>query len=269
MAYCISGETRMVKNSRKNGAATGSGNTTKYDAHHNVLAKAYGAQADLRRELADSKAAVAERTELLNIFAECADPATGLAAAGGLFRETFPLAQRFLQSRLVDQGLSPLRAKNDWKRPPYFSCAPIARCRRSCSPMPICGVLPKSSISKRSNRLVRQLEHWLFPSAPTHLDAPRATVRVVCKPTPVERGFGLARFVPGFFCLPQSHGRKAQDTGGNCRSDGALGSRAGNVFVRRLGIHPVAGPNPCRPGGTLGIARIDWSGTVAMAGALG
>src|ERR1700744_981258 len=64
----------MAKNSRRSGAASGSGNTTKYDAHHSVLARAYGAQADLRRELSDSKAAVAERTELLNIFSECGDP---------------------------------------------------------------------------------------------------------------------------------------------------------------------------------------------------
>src|SRR6202012_3679869 len=64
----------MAKNSRRTGTGTASGNTTKYDAHHNVLAKAYGAQADLRRELADSKAAVAERTEILKIFAECSDP---------------------------------------------------------------------------------------------------------------------------------------------------------------------------------------------------
>ena len=64
----------MSKILRKTSATTLSGSTTKYDAHHNVLAKAYGAQADLRRELADSKAAVAERTEILNIFAECGDP---------------------------------------------------------------------------------------------------------------------------------------------------------------------------------------------------
>src|ERR1700689_657091 len=63
----------MGKISRKTNTSL-SGSTTKYDAHHNVLAKAYGAQADLRRELSDSKAAVAERTELLNIFADCGDP---------------------------------------------------------------------------------------------------------------------------------------------------------------------------------------------------
>ena len=64
----------MAKISRKTSASSQSGSTTKYDAHHTVLAKAYGSQVDLRRELADSKAAVAERTELLNIFAECGDP---------------------------------------------------------------------------------------------------------------------------------------------------------------------------------------------------
>src|SRR5919106_4435091 len=45
----------------------------KYDAHHTVLSKTYGALADLRRELADSKTRVAERTEILNLFANCAD----------------------------------------------------------------------------------------------------------------------------------------------------------------------------------------------------
>src|SRR3954447_12909476 len=63
----------MSKNMSKTGFTTRSGNTTKYDAHHTVLAKTYGAQADLRRELADSKAAVQERTDILKIFADCTD----------------------------------------------------------------------------------------------------------------------------------------------------------------------------------------------------
>ena len=46
---------------------------TKYDAHHNVLSKTYGALADLRRELSDSKTRVAEREELLKVFSGCAD----------------------------------------------------------------------------------------------------------------------------------------------------------------------------------------------------
>src|SRR6187431_3244698 len=63
----------MAKTTRKTGSTTRSGNTTKYDAHHTVLAKTYGALADLRRELSDSKAAVAERTELLRMFSDCTD----------------------------------------------------------------------------------------------------------------------------------------------------------------------------------------------------
>jgi len=46
---------------------------SKYDAHHTVLSRTYGALADLRRELSDSKAAIAERDELLRSFAACAD----------------------------------------------------------------------------------------------------------------------------------------------------------------------------------------------------
>src|SRR4029078_1063490 len=64
----------MENTTRKTGNTTRSGNTTtRYDAHHTVLAKTYGALADLRRELSDSKAAVAERTELLRMFSDCTD----------------------------------------------------------------------------------------------------------------------------------------------------------------------------------------------------
>src|SRR5947208_16725836 len=62
----------MPKLTRHNGQALRSA-TTKYDAHHTVLEKTYGALADLRRELADSKAAVPERSEILNLFADCND----------------------------------------------------------------------------------------------------------------------------------------------------------------------------------------------------
>ena len=46
---------------------------TKYDANNIVLDKTYGAWADLRRELSDSKSDLAERTELLEQFSACED----------------------------------------------------------------------------------------------------------------------------------------------------------------------------------------------------
>ena len=57
----------------KNGNGPRSALTSKYDAHNSVLEHAYGAFAGLRRELSDSKAAIAERTDLLRMFAECSD----------------------------------------------------------------------------------------------------------------------------------------------------------------------------------------------------
>ena len=63
----------MPKLSSKNGSAARFTGATKYDAHHNVLSKTYGALADLRRELADPKSRVAEREEMLRLFSTCAD----------------------------------------------------------------------------------------------------------------------------------------------------------------------------------------------------
>src|SRR5436190_23452429 len=63
----------MPKLATKNGRSGRFASTTKYDAHHTVLSKTYGALADLRRELADSKTAVTEREDLLKNFSSCVD----------------------------------------------------------------------------------------------------------------------------------------------------------------------------------------------------
>src|SRR5512137_103623 len=63
----------MAKVLLRNGNGSRSAQASKYDAHNTVLSKTYGALADLRRELADSKAAVTEREELLRSFAACPD----------------------------------------------------------------------------------------------------------------------------------------------------------------------------------------------------
>src|SRR5216683_1496717 len=63
----------MAKVLLRNGNGSRSAQASKYDAHHTVLSRTYGALADLRRELSDSKAAVTEREELLKSFADCGD----------------------------------------------------------------------------------------------------------------------------------------------------------------------------------------------------
>src|SRR5690349_9238308 len=59
----------MAKAGYKNGISPRVAAPSKYDAHNTVLDKTYGAFADLRRELSDSKTSVAERSELLNHYA--------------------------------------------------------------------------------------------------------------------------------------------------------------------------------------------------------
>ena len=75
MTKCWSKSFQMPKISARNGngAARHGGSTTKYDAHHKVLSQTYGAFADLRRELSDSKETVGGREELLKAFATCPD----------------------------------------------------------------------------------------------------------------------------------------------------------------------------------------------------
>src|SRR3974377_2258490 len=63
----------MAKALFRNGNGSRATQASKYDAHNIVLSKTYGALADLRRELSDSKADVAEREDLLKSFAACAD----------------------------------------------------------------------------------------------------------------------------------------------------------------------------------------------------
>src|SRR5580765_2552992 len=63
----------MARALSKSGSGSRNTQASKYDANNTVLSKTYGALADLRRELSDSKAAVSEREDLLRSFAGCAD----------------------------------------------------------------------------------------------------------------------------------------------------------------------------------------------------
>src|SRR5687768_14359754 len=63
---------RMAKTLIRNRNSSRAG-STKYDAHQKVLSQTYGALADLRRELSDSKSALSEREELLKSFSLCGD----------------------------------------------------------------------------------------------------------------------------------------------------------------------------------------------------
>src|SRR5439155_459671 len=149
-----------------------------------VLDKTYGAFADLRRELADSKTAVAERAEQLQNFAHCADPQRAWLLLEdylerlSLSRKDFAGEEwwpRLLSAqgtaRLEETALLFLRAN----RPLPTELAPHANLPR----------FAELEQAEREQKLIEQLEHWLLPPAPAHLDSPRATLRVACEARPL------------------------------------------------------------------------------------
>ena len=174
----------MPKAASKNGRSARIASTTKYDAHHTVLSKTYGAQADLRRELADSKARVAERAEILNQFSTCADPQRAWLLLEDYFeklslaRKDFTSQEWWLRlmaaqggARLEEVAILFLRAN----RPVPTELLPYANAER----------FAKIEQAEQEQQILQKLEHWLFPPAPPHLDSPRAVLRVLCEPQPV------------------------------------------------------------------------------------
>lgn len=173
----------MAKAFVRNGTGSRSNGTTKYDAHHKVLSQTYGAFADLRRELSDSKATLAERDELLKNFAVCTDSQRAWLLLEDYFerlslsRKDFPATDwwpRLLaaqgHNRLEELAFLFLRAQ----RSVPTELAPHANPGRFAAVQE----------AEQEQKLLRELENWLFPAKPVHLDVPRATLRVVCEPKP-------------------------------------------------------------------------------------
>jgi hypothetical protein len=171
----------MPKLASKNGRSARFASTTKYDAHHNVLSKTYGALADLRRELADSKTAVAEREELLKLFSSCVDSQRAWLLLEDYFeklslsRKDFASQEwwpRLLhaqgQNRLEELAILFLRSS----RPLPTELVAYANADR----------FAEIEQAEQEQKILTQLENWLCPPAPAHLDSPRASLRVLCQP---------------------------------------------------------------------------------------
>src|SRR6266478_6263961 len=158
----------------KNGRSARFANTTKYDAHHTVLSKTYGALADLRRELADSKERVAEREELLRLFSACADSQRAWLLLEDYF-EKLSLSRKDFTSQewwprvMAAQGkarleeLAILFLRTNRPLPPELVSYASA------------GRFAEIEQAEREQKTLDELEHWIFPPAPVHLDSPRAT----------------------------------------------------------------------------------------------
>ena len=149
----------------------------KYDAHHTVLSKTYGALADLRRELADSKPRVAEREEILKLFASCADSQRAWLLLEDYFEKLSLSRKDFTaqdwwprvlgakgRNRLEELAILFLRAN----RPLPTELMNYANLDR----------FAEIEQAEQEQQVLTELENWMFPPAPTHLDGPRAKLHV-------------------------------------------------------------------------------------------
>ena len=199
----------MPRTPVRNGNGVPRTGASKYDAHHKVLSQTYGAFADLRRELSDSKTTVNERDEILKIFAECPDSQRAWLALEDYFeklslsRRDFPATDWWPKmlavtgkARLEELAFLFLRAKRSV--PPELQ--PHASPER----------FARAEEAEQEVRLVKELENWLSPPAPLHLDTPRATLRVVCKPQPDEAEPSRFRLAVQFLLLRPRTGEKAR-----------------------------------------------------------
>ena len=138
----------MPKVAIRNGNGPRAAGTTKYDAHHKVLSQTYGAFADLRRELSDSKATVNEREDILRSFAACPDSQRSWLLLEDYFEKLLLSRKDFPDTNWWPRLLN-AQARRGWKNSRFYFCAPNVPCRRNCSRTPAWTVLPRP---RRPNR---------------------------------------------------------------------------------------------------------------------
>ncbi len=200
---------QMSRTPIRNGNGTPRTGASKYDANNKVLSQTYGAFADLRRELSDSKTTVNEREDLLKTFAACPDSQRAWLALEDYFeklslsRRDFPANDwwpRMLavtgRARLEELAFLFLRAKRSVPLELSAHASPDRFAR--------------AEEAEQETRLVKELENWLSPPALLHLDTPRATLRVVCRPQPDLPEPSRFRLAVQFLLLRPRTGEKAR-----------------------------------------------------------
>ena len=173
----------MAKVSSKNGRSSRYSASTKYDAHHTVLSKTYGALAELRRELAEPKTRVSEREELLKLFADCADSQRAWLLLEDYF-ERLSLSRKDFGGQDWWPRIMAARGKDRVEEVAMLFLRAQRSLPTELQPFANAARFAEIEEAEAEHRNLLLLENWMFPPAPTHLDSPRASVRVVCEVKP-------------------------------------------------------------------------------------
>ena len=164
----------------------------KYDAHASALDDAYGMLAELRRELSDTREDKNDREELLDLFATCKDS----QRAWILLEDYFNKLKLSRKDFPGDDWWEDVVAVKGKKRLEALSIVFLRTGRQMPSELSEHANLKRFNEIEKAEKeraVFAELENWMFPPAPNHLDAPRASIRAVATPEPERAGSSLHR----------------------------------------------------------------------------
>lgn len=193
----------------RNGIRARPTGVTKYDATHSVLAQTYGALADLRRELADTPAAVEARRDLLDQFAHCADPQRAWLLLEDYF-EKLSLCRRDFPGEDWWPRLLAVQGRGRLEQLAFLFLRAGRSLPSELTPHANRERFAAAQAAEQESRLLEQLERWLFPPVPAHLEAPRASLRVLCRAQPDPNRRGTHRLAVQFLLARPRTGEKAR-----------------------------------------------------------
>ena len=167
-----------------------SGAAMKYDATASALDDAYGMLAELRRELSDTREDKDERGDLLQMFASCKDS----QRAWLLLEDYFNKLKLSRKDFPGDEWWDDVAAVKGKKRLEALSVVFLRTGRQMPAELSEYANLKRFNELEKSEKeraVYKELENWMFPPAPNHLDAPRASIRAIATPEPSETGSKL------------------------------------------------------------------------------
>jgi hypothetical protein len=127
--------------------------------------------------LADSKQDVAERAEILQLFAQCADPQRAWLLLEDYF-ERLSLSRKDFQTQEWWPRLLAVKGSDRLEQTALLFLRSNRSLPTELIPHANLERLAQIEEAEKAEELVKHLENWILPPPPVHLDSPRASLRV-------------------------------------------------------------------------------------------
>ena len=170
----------MPRAPKKKKTTISSAKASKYDAHHKVIDNTYGDFADLRHQLSESKEDVAERSNLLKMFADCPDSQRSWLLLEDYF-DKLTLARKDFSLDDWWGGVTQLHGDARLEQLALVFMKSGRSVPNELMPYADFSRFAEVEEEEKDFKLFKGLEEWMFPPSPVHLDAPRASLKVIAR----------------------------------------------------------------------------------------